>query len=82
MDAETLCQMAEKAIKDIQPLMADHFHICRWEGKFQCLPEAHTSRPHDVYAVYDRENLFKGLSRKQWDELRKRLGDFWEENKI
>ncbi|MHC4256612.1 MAG: hypothetical protein ACYSUL_13560 [Planctomycetota bacterium] len=82
MNADTLFEMAEKEIKDIQPWMASRFHICRWEGKFRCLPESHTTRPHDIFGTYSRKDLFRGLSPKQLGELRKILADYWEENKI
>ncbi len=74
MNAETLFEMIEKQIKDIQPWMVSRFHICRWEGGFRYLPKSHITIPHDIFGTYNRKLPVPRIISKTFGRITKDTG--------
>lgn len=58
---------------------ANRVHICHWENEIAARQSKHTLEVHPVFGIHTPEDIRKGFTTQQWDELGERIYNFIKE---
>ena len=70
---------AGEAIKDAIDIGIYKGHLCFFKGLMALRPEQHTNEKHIVFMNITSDMTREGLSPAEWDELRKRMWNFFKD---
>lgn len=79
MNPEQLIAEAAKAMADRVWCISKKYRICHHKGKTQCIDVLAPCVVEIVFAVFTEEQIIKGLSSAQWDFLKERMVNFYQQ---
>lgn len=82
MNPETLLNQAAEAIEKRPITCGRHYHIAIVDEKIVCVSSAQPIPQNRIIATFNGEEIEKGLTTKQWDELSRDIITFYEKEAI
>lgn len=78
MNPEQWLNKVAQAIEIRDRVTARSFHIGWALGTIVCWPRRNPNPPDPIFGTFTDRNLERGLSRRQWEELKNKIAEFLE----